>query len=297
MVIARTSCKGYYYFFFSSRRRHTRFDCDWSSDVCSSDLSEEPGDEPAGEDQHRERRPRRLDEEDGGVRPEREERRRAEVHVAGVAAEDVPCRRDDDILKNDVAREVDIRVHAERSEEDPGPDDGQADEQRAGGPRHLSPEEPGRSHRERDQENAERHGERPGGAEERGHQALRHAEDDGGHERPRDAAHAAQDRDREHPADVVAVGRLHHGCDRDEERAGQARGRDADAEGDGLDPDRIRSEEHTSELQSQSNLVCRLLLEKKKKNTPYAYRFTVRPRVPSSTSPQPTRQQPHTSAD
>src|SRR3989475_82693 len=26
-------------FFFSSRRRHTRFDCDWSSDVCSSDLS------------------------------------------------------------------------------------------------------------------------------------------------------------------------------------------------------------------------------------------------------------------
>src|SRR2546430_3696857 len=29
---------------------------------------------------------------------------------------------------------------------------------------------------------------------------------------------------------------------------------------------RVRSEEHTSELQSQSNLVCRLLLEKKKKN-------------------------------
>src|SRR2546430_17690669 len=25
-------------FVFSSRRRHTRFDCDWSSDVCSSDL-------------------------------------------------------------------------------------------------------------------------------------------------------------------------------------------------------------------------------------------------------------------
>src|SRR2546430_12081444 len=30
-------------------------------------------------------------------------------------------------------------------------------------------------------------------------------------------------------------------------------------------PARARSEEHTSELQSQSNLVCRLLLEKKKK--------------------------------
>src|SRR5256886_12823478 len=30
-----------YFFFFSSRRRHTRFDCDWSSDVCSSDLDGE----------------------------------------------------------------------------------------------------------------------------------------------------------------------------------------------------------------------------------------------------------------
>src|SRR5688572_30882414 len=36
--------------------------------------------------------------------------------------------------------------------------------------------------------------------------------------------------------------------------------RSADHEGTG------RSEEHTSELQSQSNLVCRLLLEKKKKH-------------------------------
>src|SRR2546430_12674923 len=32
-------------------------------------------------------------------------------------------------------------------------------------------------------------------------------------------------------------------------------------------PQRRRSEEHTSELQSQSNLVCRLLLEKKKYTT------------------------------
>src|SRR2546427_8159065 len=31
-----------------------------------------------------------------------------------------------------------------------------------------------------------------------------------------------------------------------------------------VDPSMSRSEEHTSELQSQSNLVCRLLLEKKK---------------------------------
>src|SRR5207237_3311659 len=29
-----------WFFFFSSRRRHTRFKCDWSSDVCSSDLAE-----------------------------------------------------------------------------------------------------------------------------------------------------------------------------------------------------------------------------------------------------------------
>src|SRR5438309_9189690 len=30
---------GIYSFFFSSRRRHTRWNCDWSSDVCSSDLA------------------------------------------------------------------------------------------------------------------------------------------------------------------------------------------------------------------------------------------------------------------
>src|SRR2546430_12879434 len=36
-----------------------------------------------------------------------------------------------------------------------------------------------------------------------------------------------------------------------------------DAWGEALEA--VRSEEHTSELQSQSNLVCRLLLEKKKK--------------------------------
>src|SRR5205085_7878011 len=32
----------FFFFFFSSRRRHTRFDCDWSSDVCSSDLNSSP---------------------------------------------------------------------------------------------------------------------------------------------------------------------------------------------------------------------------------------------------------------
>src|SRR5688572_32106919 len=54
---------------------------------------------------------------------------------------------------------------------------------------------------------------------------------------------------------------------------GDARGvRAGDPRGDRRGPSAFgraheRSEEHTSELQSQSNLVCRLLLEKKKKNT------------------------------
>src|SRR2546430_11895931 len=47
---------------------------------------------------------------------------------------------------------------------------------------------------------------------------------------------------------------------------------------------RHRSEEHTSELQSQSNLVCRLLLEKKKKTTNLHPQFT--PLLHFSTSDQ-----------
>src|SRR2546430_6298313 len=38
MSIVSAIKQQYVFFFFSSRRRHTRFDCDWSSDVCSSDL-------------------------------------------------------------------------------------------------------------------------------------------------------------------------------------------------------------------------------------------------------------------
>src|SRR5260221_8194909 len=47
-----------------------------------------------------------------------------------------------------------------------------------------------------------------------------------------------------------------------------------------------RSEEHTSELQSHSELVCRLLLEKKKQPSPATYRPLYRPATcysPSST--------------
>src|SRR2546430_13474520 len=51
----------------------------------------------------------------------------------------------------------------------------------------------------------------------------------------------------------------------------------SDASND-IRPHGRRSEEHTSELQSQSNLVCRLLLEKKKIDT-------VLPIVPAHTAP------------
>src|SRR2546430_16309800 len=51
-------------------------------------------------------------------------------------------------------------------------------------------------------------------------------------------------------------------CDRVVERLGGLLRRPAEH----VAQDQYRSEEHTSELQSQSNLVCRLLLEKKKYN-------------------------------
>src|SRR5256886_12880893 len=47
-----------------------------------------------------------------------------------------------------------------------------------------------------------------------------------------------------------------------------------------------RSEEHTSELQSQSNLVCRLLLEKKKvQNDPFHVRHIIDLQLPLHTTP------------
>src|SRR5690349_21919426 len=62
-------CFFFFFFFFSSRRRHTRSLRDWSSDVCSSDLS------PPTSDGHRGAMPRRiipvalreLDVTDGGL--------------------------------------------------------------------------------------------------------------------------------------------------------------------------------------------------------------------------------------
>src|SRR3712207_8025165 len=51
----------------------------------------------------------------------------------------------------------------------------------------------------------------------------------------------------------------------------QLEDRAAERAGEGLDDEDVRSEEHTSELQSRQYLVCRLLLEKKKSltSTPY----------------------------
>src|SRR2546430_4351556 len=62
-----------------------------------------------------------------------------------------------------------------------------------------------------------------------------------------DRAHVAQGGAQEHAVEGRGAQRLEHPCS----QAGRSN----------LYP---RSEEHTSELQSQSNLVCRLLLEKKK---------------------------------
>src|SRR5256885_2462746 len=55
----------------------------------------------------------------------------------------------------------------------------------------------------------------------------------------------------------------------------------------GLSPTASRSEEHTSELQSPCNLVCRLLLEKKKKNIFSDTRYTRRKASNSSISQSP----------
>src|SRR5260370_40237679 len=76
-----------------------------------------------------------------------------------------------------------------------------------------------------------------------------------------------------------ATARSPSGCSRPPKDAGRARAPDeyARCRAPAHRPDRAahtaghrptRSEEHTSELQSHLNLVCRLLLEKKKKNTP-----------------------------
>src|SRR5688572_32494833 len=67
-------------------------------------------------------------------------------------------------------------------------------------------------------------------------------------------------------------GAIAHAGDFFAECTGAGQRQPAAVAGDGVAPVGVvahRSEEHTSELQSQSNLVCRLLLEKKKKDKQY----------------------------
>src|SRR5690242_21277633 len=78
-------------FFFSSRRRHTRLTCDWSSDVCSSDLVRcGSGEErPAGRDRVRSA---------VGAEPRRclgRERERVHEHVAAAALAEQPLELED----------------------------------------------------------------------------------------------------------------------------------------------------------------------------------------------------------
>src|SRR2546430_7151804 len=78
---------------------------------------------------------------------------------------------------------------------------------------------------------------------------------------------------------------------RPDARHGLPPGRRPDRRADpGRPPDPVllghpRSEEHTSELQSQSNLVCRLLLEKKKHRTTLPPRSTTTRRPFTSSAP------------
>src|SRR5690606_42143077 len=69
-----------------------------------------------------------------------------------------------------------------------------------------------------------------------------------------------------HDALPISSGRCLRGpARRGRLRSSRLRGRYADVRsGHSVPPKSVRSEEHTSELQSRENLVCRLLLEKKK---------------------------------
>src|SRR5437588_4639359 len=66
---------------------------------------------------------------------------------------------------------------------------------------------------------------------------------------------------------------------------------DGEGDGDAVAGGESRSEEHTSELQSHSDLVCRLLLEKKKKTQSASTRrriFPCTPEITESSSPAAT---------
>src|SRR5690606_1168722 len=67
-----------------------------------------------------------------------------------------------------------------------------------------------------------------------------------------------------HPAECAERGKRPVGPPRRTKVLEQSLGIDREKDSCGIGPSKGRSEEHTSELQSRENLVCRLLLEKKK---------------------------------
>src|SRR5205085_10789110 len=79
------------------------------------------------------------------------------------------------------------------------------------------------------------------------------------------------------PADLADKGKRLKGVAEEIEQL-EGRWMELSTQIDALEVKRSRSEEHTSELQSQSNLVCRLLLEKKKTLTPPTLQRPLHPR-------------------
>src|SRR5919205_14561 len=96
----------------------------------------------------------------------------------------------------------------------------------------LAPQKARRPDGEREQEEAEGHGRRPGRAVEGGREAFGDAEQQRAHERAREAPEAPEDADGEDAPDVVAPDRGLHRLDDDQERPGDRGRGDRDAEGD-----------------------------------------------------------------
>ena len=101
-------------------------------------------DDAADHDQDRDRQRVGFVEEDRRIGAEREERRRAEIHVAGIAAEDVPGGRQHDELQHGVAGEEHVIVvhHARAEEHDSGHRD--RDQQKDASPHDRLPYRPSR---------------------------------------------------------------------------------------------------------------------------------------------------------
>jgi hypothetical protein len=184
---------------------------------------------------------------DGRIGAERKERGGAEIHVAAIAAKDVPRRREHDVLQHDVAgEEIIVVAERDRGGEYDAADDRQMRKNRF--VRTSSVPTAGRPHRQREQQKSERHGRRPGRPVECRGQAFDDADQHGGDHGSRQAAHAAEHADREYAADIFAADRRLDRLDDDEKRAGERGGRDRDAEGDALDADRVDRHQLQREL-------------------------------------------------